>query len=129
MPQPAIKDWRPPKFVYTGGAVNRIIAGNILICICLLFSLGSKAYAQRPAPKKTMIKGEIMYTVLKPGAIPAIFEPEFISVNDADEFFYPDEPIIAVIDGDSAKGYSAWYLDHHEVVNDYINGKAITVTW
>jgi hypothetical protein len=91
--------------------------------------MAPKSQAQRPEPKKTEVKGHTMYTVLKPGDIPAIFDPQFISVSDADNFYYPDEPLLAIIDGDSAKAYSTWHLDRHEVVNDYINGKAITVTW
>lgn len=85
--------------------------------------------AQRPEPEKTEIKGHTMYTLMPPGGIPAIFEPEFITTAEADSSYYPNEPLIAVIDGGEAKAYSTWHLDHHEIVNDYINGKAITVTW
>ena len=109
--------------------MNKIVFANLSICVIFVFSPVSELIAQRPSPKETTIRGETMYTLLNPGDIPAIFEPVFIDIQQADKFFFPDEPIIAVIDADSAKGYSAWYLDHHEVVNDYINGKAITVTW
>ena len=83
----------------------------------------------QPKGEETLIQGHIMTSVLKPGDIPAIFDPEFISVSEAEEYYYGDEPLIAVVDGDEAKAYSIWHLDHHEIVNDYINGKAITVTW
>jgi len=86
-------------------------------------------FAQRQKPDTTTVKGHILYTLLKPGDIPAIFTPEFIAVAQADSFYYPNEPLIAVVDGESAKAYSVWHLDEHEVVNDFINGKAITVTW
>lgn len=102
---------------------------SILLMIILILLLIATAVGQRPKPKETMVKGHTMYTLLKPGDIPAIFGPEFIPVSEADLLYYPDEPLIAVIDGNVAKGYSTWHLDHHEVVNDYINGKAITVTW
>jgi len=87
------------------------------------------ASAQRPEPEKTMIDGEPMYTLMKPGDIAAIFEPELLPVAEADAFYYDDEPLLAVVDGDEARAYSTWHLDAHEVVNDYINGRAITVTW
>ncbi len=99
-----------------------------LIIILLLF-LATTVVGQRPKPKETMVKGHTMFTLLKPGDIPAIFEPEFVPVSEADLLYYPEEPLIAVIDGNVAKGYSTWHLDHHEIVNDYINNKAITVTW
>lgn len=83
----------------------------------------------RPEPKKTEIRGHTMYTLMEPGGIPAIFEPEFINVTEAESTYYADEPVMVVADGDEAKAYSIWHLDAHEIVNDYINGKAITVTW
>jgi len=85
--------------------------------------------AQRNDAIKELIQNHYMHTVLKPGDIPAIFNPSFISIDQSDKYYYPDEPLLIVVDEDSAKAYSAWHLDHHEVVNDYINGKAITVTW
>ena len=99
---------------------------TILIIVILIPLL---SFAQRPEPKETEIDGHTMYTLLNPGDIPAIFEPEFINISTADSFYYADEPLIVVTDGEVAKGYSTWHIDHHEVVNDYINGKAITVTW
>lgn len=105
---------------------SKIVAVALIIFLILGTSI---SMAQRPKPKETEIKGHTMYTLLKPGDIPAIFEPEFISVSEAEEFYYPDEPLIVVADGGEARAYSTWHLDHHEIVNDYINGKLITVTW
>ncbi len=99
------------------------------VVIILLLLAPSLLVAQRPKPKETEIKGHTMYTLLPPGGIPAIFEPEFVPISEADASYYANEPLIAVADGDEAKAYSTWHLDHHEIVNDYINGKAITVTW
>ncbi len=103
-----------------------LIFGAIVVSILLITV---NCFAQRRKPDTATVKGHIMYTLLKPGDIPAIFEPEFISAVQADSFYYSDEPLIAVVDGDIAKGYSTWHLDEHEVVNDFINGKAIAVTW
>lgn len=101
-----------------------------VVALIIFLTFGTNiSMAQRPQPKETEIKGQTMYTLLKPGEIPAIFEPEFISVSEADKFYYPEEPLIIVVDGGEARAYSTWHLDRHEIVNDYINGKAITVTW
>jgi len=102
---------------------------RVVVILLLVCSIAIPAYAQRQEPKKTEIRGETMYTLMEPGGIPAIFEPEFISIEEAEPLYYPDEPLLVVADGNVAKGYSTWHLDHHEIVNDYINGKAITVTW
>jgi hypothetical protein len=97
-----------------------------LLAIALLALQGG---AQRPEPKKTEVRGHTMYTVLKPGDIPAIFEPNFIPVSKAGELYYDDEPLLVVVGGDEVKAYSTWHLDQHEIVNDYINGTAIAATW
>ncbi len=102
---------------------------NLFFLFIIIAAMVPNAISQRRELQMTEIHGHTMYTVLKPGDIPAIFEPEFISIENARDLYYPSEPLIAVIDGSTAKAYSTLHLDHHEVVNDYINGKAITVTW
>ncbi len=106
-----------------------MLSKKIFIFFCLLAFAMSSVFAQRPEPKITEIMGHTMYTLLKPGDIPAIFDPQFISITEAESLYYDNEPLIVVTDGRQAKAYSIWHLDQHEVVNDYINGKAITVTW
>lgn len=91
---------KPPESNSGGETMKRIVRANLSICLFFLFFLVFEIYAQRPAPKETLIRGEIMYTLLKPGDIPAIFEPVFIGIQEADKFYFIDEPIIAVIDGD-----------------------------
>ena len=78
---------------------------------------------------ETEVKGHTMYTYYPPGVIPAIFEPSFLTLAQADSLYYAEEPVIVVAVGDEAKAYSTWYLDSHEIVNDFIDGTAITVTW
>lgn len=99
------------------------------LALILMLALPVSTLAQRKKPKTTEIQGHTMYTLLEPGGIPAIFDPEFISIEQAETLYYDDEPLLAISVGDEAKAYSIWHLDHHEVVNDYIGGKAITVTW
>jgi hypothetical protein len=41
----------------------------------------------------------------------------------------PDEPVIGVVIGGTARAYSAWQLDAHEIVTDVIEGTAIAATW
>ncbi|MBD3299446.1 MAG: DUF3179 domain-containing protein [candidate division Zixibacteria bacterium] len=101
------------------------------LTVVLLMSVTSTAEAQRRNMTETVIGGHTMYTLLKPGDIPAIFEPTFLRANDssAERLHDLDEPMIAVTANGIAKAYSTTYLDHHEVVNDSISGSAIAVTW
>ncbi len=70
-----------------------------------------------------------MRIVLPRDAIPAIFEPTFLTVSEANEVYGDDEPIIGVeIDGE-AHAYSTIHLNGHEIVNDEIAGRKIAVTW
>src|SRR5574341_1681758 len=70
------------------------------------------------AESEEMIQGSPLLTVLPVGAIPAIYNPRYVSVNEADRFLRPDEPVLGVTDGKIARAYSAWQLNHHEIVND-----------
>ena len=101
-----------------------------MLSLALFLLVNMTVSAQRPKPKETEILGHTMYTVLKPGDIPAMFDPQFISIAEAESLYFDDEPLIVVASSDgNARGYSTWHLDKHEIVNDYIDGSIITVTW
>ena len=68
-------------------------------------------------------------TLLPKDGIQAIDNPSFISAEDADSQYAPDEFVIGVnFDGD-ARAYSIPLLSSHEIVNDRVGGRAIAVTW
>ena len=71
-----------------------------------------------------------MYRVLERDGIPSIDQPRFLSVDAAFESMQPEEAVLGVVGPDgTAKAYSAWQLDAHEIVNDRIDGVAIAATW
>lgn len=77
-----------------------------------------------------MVEGEPMYQVLPAEAIPAIDEPVFVDAQAADAFLATDEPVLGVVGRNgTAKCYSAWHLDAHEIVNDEVDGEPIAATW
>jgi hypothetical protein len=67
--------------------------------------------------------------VLPVDAIPAIDHPTFVSAAAADPLMRPDEVVLSLPDGDAARAYSAWQLNHHEIVNDTVEGLPVAVTW
>lgn len=92
--------------------------------------LAGSVMAQRPELMiHAVFDGDPMYTVLPPGAIPAIIQPEFLSGKEAATQMLPEEPVIGVIFGGEERAYSMWHLDAHEIVNDTIAKTAIAVTW
>jgi len=61
--------------------------------------------------------------------IPAIDHPKFVPAKQAQKFLTNKDWVLGVeIDG-AAKAYPIKILNWHEIVNDEIGGKAITVTW
>ena len=111
------------------GLINGMLTGCALLSAACSSS-GSRA-DQEPEPwPHELVEGQNMYTLLPPGGIPAIDEPHFVSAEEAAEFLTPEEPVVGVIGADgTAKAYSAWHLDGHEVVNDDLDGEPIAVTW
>jgi len=74
-------------------------------------------------------------TLLPYDAIPAIFNPQFISAAEASDpdqrssLYRSDEKILGIeINGD-ARAYSVPMLSRHEVVNDTVGGIPVAVTW
>jgi hypothetical protein len=68
-------------------------------------------------------------TLLPRDGIPAIDNPQFLSAEEADEEYAPDELVIGVnYDGD-ARAYSIPFLSSREIVNDTVGGRKIAVTW
>lgn len=92
----------------------------------ILFLLQAAAPFER---SQEALMGDTLYTVLPLDAIPAIDEPQFVTVSAADTFLRATEMVIGVaIDGDE-RAYSAWQLDEHEIVNDVVGGVPIAATW
>ena len=93
------------------------------------FSLYSKA----EWPKTDFSRHNISFEEILSGGppkngIPAIDEPRFIKNNQA-HWLKPLEPIISVEINGIAKAYPLQILMFHEIVNDEINGQAISVTF
>jgi thiol-disulfide isomerase/thioredoxin len=61
--------------------------------------------------------------------IPAIDEPQFVSVEEADGWLEPQEPVVLVQVGDDARAYPIQIFMWHEIVNDTIGGVPVTVTF
>jgi len=61
--------------------------------------------------------------------IPGIDEPRFVSVEEADEWLEPREPVVLLQFGDDARAYPIQILMWHEIVNDTVGGTPLTVTF
>jgi hypothetical protein len=61
--------------------------------------------------------------------IPAIDEPRFVSVGEADTWLEPREPVILLRMADEVRAYPIQVIMWHEIVNDTVAGVPVVVTW
>jgi Protein of unknown function (DUF3179) len=61
--------------------------------------------------------------------IPSVDEPKLVSIEEADEFLDPREPVAVVELGGAARAYPIQILTWHEIVNDKFAGEPIAVTY
>jgi hypothetical protein len=61
--------------------------------------------------------------------IPAIDDPSFVSVDEADALLEPSEPVIEVVLDGVARAYPLRVLIWHEIVNDVLGQTPVTVTF
>ncbi|HID51032.1 MAG TPA: DUF3179 domain-containing protein [Anaerolineae bacterium] len=61
--------------------------------------------------------------------IPAIDDPKFVTVEEADEWLGDKEPVIVLQEGDVVRAYPYQILIWHEIVNDVIDGRPVAVTF
>ncbi|WP_448543034.1 DUF3179 domain-containing (seleno)protein [Roseiflexus sp.] len=61
--------------------------------------------------------------------IPSIDDPDFQSINEADEWLEDREPVVFVQVGDDARAYPIQILIWHEIVNDVIGGEPLLVSF
>lgn len=61
--------------------------------------------------------------------IPALDQPKFASIAEAQNWLKPNEPVISLKIGDEARAYPLQILIWHEIVNDEIKGQPVTVTF
>ena len=70
-----------------------------------------------------------LVTLLGFDAIPAILDPDFVTVVEANEQMDDDEQVLGVSINGESRAYSIPMLSRHEIVNDVVGGAPIAVTW
>ncbi len=98
--------------------------------VALLFPALAVACGSTHTLVSELVEGTPMYTVLPVDAIPAIDAPTFATGDEAAALMRPGETVLGVVGADgTAKAYSTWHLDSHEIVNDVLDGDPIAATW
>jgi hypothetical protein len=110
------------------------IVFSVLLSACVL---GQRAITVSDnSPSNSLMEQEAagerelnIVTLLPRDGIPAIDNPEFLDVAQADEEYAPEELVIGVEFNGEARAYSIPLLSSHEIVNDTVGGEKIAVTW
>jgi hypothetical protein len=79
--------------------------------------------------KHSVRYGEILSGGPPKDGIPALKDPKFVSVSEANEWLKPLEPVILVQVGEDAKAYPIQILIWHEIANDTVGGEPLVVTF
>lgn len=95
---------------------------GLLVTFCLF-------YNQKVWPQELEFNPQEILTVLPKDAIRAIEQPRFLTPLEAEDQMKGEEPVIGIEAGGEAKAYSVYLLSAHEIVNDFIAGRPMAITW
>ena len=110
----------------------------ILLSLTLLFIIGCKSTSEAPITaqiieEQPQVEEQPSYQLISSGlpqdAIPPINNPQFVSVEEANEWLSDNDLVIALIHKDSTKVYPLSIMRWHEIVNDNIANDPILVTY
>lgn len=79
--------------------------------------------------KSSIDLNELMSGGIGKDGIPAILNPQFVSISAAQSWIKPQEPVIALVSGEEARAYPLQILMWHEIVNDRISDVPVIITF
>jgi len=96
--------------------------GYLVFCLLLVLTLGFD-FSRHSVPLEEIHDGGPP----KDG-IPALYDPEFISAEEA-VFLMPDDRVLGLVIDGEAKAYPLRILNWHELVNDRVGGQAVLISF
>ncbi len=91
--------------------------------------LGAEREFRTDFSKHSVPYSEILSGGPPKDGIPAIDNPAFVSVAEADAWLKPQEPVVFFQLGNDARAYPIQILIWHEIVNDEVNGVPVVITF
>lgn len=70
-----------------------------------------------------------LVTLLGFDSIPAILNPTFVTLSEAEAWMDPAEQVLGLSINGEHRAYSIRMLSRHEIVNDVVGGVPVAVTW
>lgn len=119
----------PHKITFHSSSPSQtFIRGVILLALMLLVSSQAQAMP-RTEQELRAIKENMLQTSVIYGQIPAIVNPSYIPVRDANMILNAPDPVFVAFLPDGPRIYPQRILVWHEVVNDVVDGHAYTITY
>ena len=84
---------------------------------------------EKPLPPQEQLSFKLLSSGLAQDAIPPIDNPQFVSVEEANQWLKDNDLVIALIHKDVIKVYPIAIMNWHEIVNDNIAGDPMVVTY
>ncbi len=108
---------------------NRVLerARSFLPIIPLAFLTATAQEPQAHDPVDDPGLPESFQRVLPRGRIASVDDPQFVSAEEAE--ISDDAWVLGITLGGQARAYSLNLLNHHEIVNDLVGGRAIAAVW
>jgi len=105
-----------------------------LVFLSSLFLVGSYVLADEDWPQTDFSRSTVDLKEIASGGppkdgIPALDNPQFVSIRNANSWLDDREPVITVEIEGHARAYPLQILIYHEIVNDELNGHPISVTF
>lgn len=110
------------------------ISAGVLVLIVSTTGQANPAFWKLEWPNTDFSKSSVPFEEIFSGGvpkdgIPPIDRPKFAPIADVDRLYKGTEPVISVSINGAAKAYPLGILMTHEIVNDELGGKPITVTY
>jgi hypothetical protein len=108
---------------------------TLTLLLCISLAATGTTHAQLGSDwstdfsKHTVPLDEIVSGGPPKDGIPAVDNPRFVTVRDADRWLAGREPVVVVAVGHEAKAYPLQILIWHEIVNDEVGGTPISITY
>lgn len=114
--------------------MNKVIAGILFLLLLTVSCFGQTNPKNLPFNWKTDTTNRIVSldeftALLLPDGIPPIDEPKFWERQKAENSYFEHEPVVAIEVNGKAKAYPLSVLMYHEIVNDEVGGKKVTITY
>jgi hypothetical protein len=105
-----------------------LAACAVLALAAVLVAAAPESDAEREARRHfSLVEGEVKFDRAPGGEVTALLHPRNVAADAVK--LEPREWVIGVSEGDSAYAYPLRALAGHEVVNDWIAGHPVAVTW